>query len=418
MTGPYKPPGRLGPAAGSPAPQRPGMVPIPPERAQQRRRGAIPGGAPLTLPQRPAETTGDDSEQVSPQTRWAYHFQGNAGARDSVTAFKPVIELPEARPLAVQFYADPSVPQPAQAAPESRTDAYIYDATLGDGGQLDGQLRFDSAGQTDATQVYLAVEHSGYIPGDPTVKDWFDAHTAVELEVQYESSWFRFSVDSIELTDDGGVAVLYIEVTPLADDIDPGDGPIDNMQAVNVQLTGVPLPNAGARARVRYRAGKSEVTFDCDWAGGFLVYADRFELSRVTFPLEASIDYEDGPIEIAASVMADAPRPAATLALTVQPQLVGVDESIEIPVHPFARRVNLLAKYGNAGAPGDAPLGQFFLAWLNKLNLSLGYIDAMSAREALFGPGLPVPFGVDTLVLTNRSADASVRLGVIWRLEL
>jgi hypothetical protein len=390
------------------------MVPIPPERPQQRRRGAIPGGAPLALPQRPAETAGDDAEQVSPQTRWAYHYQGDAGLRDSVTAFRPIVELDEVRPLAVQFYADPTLSQPAQGAPQNTAPSYIYDDTLTSDNTA-GQLRFNEAGQTNATQVYLHPEPFGYIPGDPTIKDWFDAHTQVTLEVQYDSSTFSFAVDAVLVTD-GGVVVL--QVTPTADDIDPGDGPIDNQQAVVVSLTGLAKPNAGARARVRYTAGKSTVVFDCDWAGGFLVYADSIELSRVTFPLEPSIDYEDGPIEIAASVMADAPRPAATLALTVPPAAVGAEESIEIPVHPFARRVNLIMKYGNGDAPGDAPLGQFFLAWVNKLGLSLGYVDAMAAREALFGAGLPVPFGVDKLVLTNRSEDESVRLGVIWRLEL
>jgi hypothetical protein len=82
----------------------------------------------------------------------------------------------------------------------------------------------------------------------------------------------------------------------------------------------------------------------------------------------------------------------------------------------FARRVTLLLKYGSVGS-GDAPLAQLFVAFKLPHQGSQGFIDALSARAALFGDGLPIPHGAEAIVLTNASADV-VSMGAIFHLGL
>jgi hypothetical protein len=153
-----------------------------------------------------------------------------------------------------------------------------------------------------------------------------------------------------------------------------------------------------------------------------MVHADRLEIARVVFAPDTTRPYLDAAVEISATVLADAPRPGGSISLTVPPVAVPRptgERFYAFPIHALARRVNLLLKYGNdEDVPGDAPLGQIFLAFVGKYDRSLCYIDAMAAREALFGAGLPVPSGVSKLVVSNRSLDDSVQIGVVWRLDI
>jgi hypothetical protein len=394
-------------------PTRPGgaHAPIPSVPVAARRRGAIPG-APVSLPRRPVETA-DDAEQVSPTNRQIYTYRGNAGVRDNLEiAFRPLLELEETRPVAVLFHEDPAEPQPAtELSPEFGMN-YLFDSTLGDGGQVNGTLRFNTVGQTDATQIYVALIDADTSDG---IQARIEYSIESVVEVRYGASWIRFQVDDYELQDDGGVGVIMLTVTPLASDIDPGDGAIVNADPIELWHTGKKIPNAAVFARVRYWAGKSEVVFDCDWAGGFIIHADRIEISRVTFPSDPARGYLDGLVNIAATLMADAPSPAALLQRTIRPELVtGPTGTRTLTIPRFARRVNLIMTWDD---PGDVPLGQVFLAWAGKTGPAVAYIDAMAAREALFGQGLPVPYGVSRLVLSNRSAD-SMELGVVWQMRI
>ena len=97
-------------------------------------------------------------------------------------------------------------------------------------------------------------------------------------------------------------------------------------------------------------------------------------------------------------------------------EAVAIDETYRLVVPSLARRVSLIALYGNEGAPGDAPLGELFITFISAAGNAIAYIDAMSAREALFGLGLPIPNGTREVGLSNRSDDASVRLGAVWHL--
>lgn len=417
---PFRPPTKLGPATSGVPVQRPGMVPVPPEREQQRRRGAIPTTAPV-LPGRPRDVTVQDGETVAPLDRWAYHHRDKAGPReDEEAAFSPAIELEEIRPLVVLFYENTQTNQPPGPLDSSNFSYYVFDGTsTGDGGLGPGKFRTNEVDENQpvSTLIYVALP-----PSDGNLKSFLDSHIERTLSLQWGSSYADFTVDAYEVQHDDGTDIDYLVLTTTPTDslINETDGPLDDGEACTLVAGGLRVPNARARARVRYRAGKSDVQFDCDWSGGFLVHADRLELSRVTFAPDVTLSYYDAPIEIAATVLADAPPPAAGLALTVAPMPVDAEGGMrELPVPAIARRVNLLLKYGNdPDVPGDAPLGQLFLAWVGKYDRSLCFIDAMSAREALFGVGLPVPFGVSKLVLSNRSDDDTVEMGVLWQLAL
>lgn len=410
---PYKPP-KPPPGAGG------GHAPIPAVPVAARRRGAIPA-APVQLPRRPTETDADellDSEGY----RWAFQYRGHAGPApggennvDDETPFRPAVELPEAHPLTVLFYQDTQTVQTSIVPTNQNWTAFTFDDTAHEGDGIEaGRVRVGVMGAT----VFIAEELDG------SVRAFLEQNMSVRLKLTWGTyeSFAELIVTDWEYRTTSAVPYLALTVTPDSNVINELDGPLENDEAVRVELFGMRLPNSAVRARVRYRNGKSEAEFDCDWVGGFQVLADRLELSRVRFAPDPSIAYNDAAIDVSATVIADAPRPGGSLSLTVAPVAVPTPTGVrhaELPIHPFARRVNLLIKYGNdEDAPGDAPLGQIFLAFVGKFDRSLCYIDAMSAREALFGPGLPVPAGVSKLVLSNRSLDDSVRLGVIWRLDI
>ncbi len=428
MSGPYDKPPRHPAEAGG------GHAPIPPVPVAARRHGAIPS-APPGIPRRPTED--DKHDKTKPVDRWAFKYRGNAGqpSRDDSDeepgiAFDPAIELPEARALTVLFYQDTQTTQTPNP-PQEADSLYTYDATAFNAVAIAlGHVRLnrdpEESDQFTATQIYVAIPN---VDGDFA---WFlrqvlEPTIEIRWGMSYATgSYMAFTIDAWEVLDEGGVSYLSLQVTPVDHVINGPDGPIEDAEEVRIVIKAKLIPNAAVRARVTYRNGKSEVSFECDWSGGFQVFADRLELARVPFAPDPTTPYNDAAVDIAATVLADAPRPGGSLSLTITPVAVPTptgDRFMEIPIHPFARRVNLIIKYGNdpddEEAPGDAPLGQIFLAFVGKFGRSLCYIDAMSAREALFGPGLPIPAsGVTKLVVSNRSADDSMQIGVVWRLEL
>lgn len=424
---PFKPP--RNPGAGG------AHAPIPPVPVAARRHGPIPSAG-VQLPRRPVEKgeTPEEAKDAPPPSRWAYHHRGNAGVPDEEGGatdfpFRPAVELPEARPLSVLFVQDTQTAQPANVPTSQTFGSYFYDEVTiepeaGDFGSDDVRLNEPSVTQPNATVIWIANPSA---PGGLTVKSYLDRSAPpFQIEIQYarggvggEPCSLRWTIDDWEDGIDGSVGFLRLEVTPLSSDI---DSPMTDMDAIEIKVSGFQIPNAAVRARVRYRSAKSEVEFDCDWAGGFQVYADRLEIARVPFAPDSELLYADAPVDVALTVLADAPRPGGSLALTVPPMAVPTptgDRFLAFPIHSFARRVNLILKYGDdPEAPGDAPLGQIFVAFVGKYDRSLCYIDAMSAREALFGAGLQIPYGVSKLVVSNRSDDDSMQIGVVWRLEL
>lgn len=428
---PFKPPGRIGAAGESAQPQRPGMVPTPPVAPQQRKRGAIPGGAPLARPVRPANVLSESGEDQAATDRWAYNYTGNAaagappsedGGFDSIPPFKPAIELPEPRPLTVLFYQDVQAVQ-VSTEPISQNFNGVYtfdDSAQNADGLAPGRFRVS---ETDTDQpyssfIYLALPE----PWETSPTDFLDRATQPKIRISYGGdSYFYSKINEWEIID-GTPRVLQLTVDSIDAFVNETDGPLDDAQAVGVEFDGLRIPNAAVRARVRYRSGPSDITFDCDWAGGFQVYAERLEIQRVAFQPDVQIPFADAAVTISATVQADAPRPGGSLSLTVIPVRVPTltgKRFYSFPVHSLARRVCLMLKYGaSEDLPGDAPLGQIFLAFVGKFGRSLCYIDAMSAREALFGAGLPIPAGTSQLVVSNRSDDDTMLIGLIWRLEL
>ncbi|MET0795296.1 MAG: hypothetical protein ABW061_27505, partial [Polyangiaceae bacterium] len=177
--------------------------------------------------------------------------------------------------------------------------------------------------------------------------------------------------------------------------------------------------NAGVFARIRYETGKAqEQTFDCDWSNGFQLWARRFELWRVSRRVEMGQDYAAGVVQVHAVVaVGPAAHPPYPPQLTTEPDWVqpGDEEARQLEIPPYARRVSLLARFGSGGSP-DIPLGQLIVGFANNRGTAINWIDAATAREALFsGDGLPLPANAAVIVLTNKSDDP-IELGVLWHL--
>ena len=411
---PFKPPHRLAPIPGVGSSAR-GVVPVPPVAETPRKRGAIPA-APTSQPRRPADAAVAVEEESTPKDRWAFRYTGLVGAggeNNPEVPLEPVVELPDIRPLTVMFWQDTQFPQPAQPPSYTLPNQYLFEDQTDATGINDGRLRFNAAlpGAADVTQIFVAKFDNTMAA---VLEGWLIANTQLTMEITYGAqSYFSFAITGY--TSESNYLVLEVEHEgSLMHELDT----LENDTVLTLQTTGLRRPNAAVRARIKYTAGKlTDVSFDCDWVGSFTLHASRLEISRVGFAPDTSFPYFDAPVDIAATVMADAPPAKSLLQLTVPIADVEPDQFRELLIPSRARRVNLLLRYGDEGASGDAPLGQLFLAFAGRQGRAVTYIDAMSAREALFGVGLPVPAGAVKLVLSNRSPDTSVQLGAIWQLE-
>lgn len=423
---PFKPPHRLAPIPGVGSPAR-GVVPVPPVADTPRKRVAIPP-VPTSQPRRPADAATPVEEEPTPLDRWGFRYTGPVGAAADVEVpLEPVVELPDMAPLTVLFWQDTQYPQPANVPASQTFASYFFDEliTAPDGDFAFNRVRLDQDGEGGAMQPEAGTIWIGNpsAPGAAAVLSFLETKAPpFRFEIRYarggvggDPCFLRWSVNSWEVGDDAGIGFLRLQVTSEASDRDMA---MENMESVELVALGFERPNAAVRARVTYTAGKlKDVSFDCDWVGAFALHASRLEISRVGYAPDTSLEYFDAPVDIAATVMADAPPAKSLLQLTVPIADVEPDEFRELLIPSRARRVNLLLRYGDEGASGDAPLGQLFLAFAGRQGRAVTYIDAMSAREALFGVGLPVPAGAVKLVLSNRSPDTSVQLGVIWQLE-
>jgi hypothetical protein len=128
-------------------------------------------------------------------------------------------------------------------------------------------------------------------------------------------------------------------------------------------------------------------------------------------PLDVTLTWDDAPvatrIDVAVGlVIGSRPAPASPT-YTYPATPLATTETASFPVPAFARRLRLAIKWGEAeGSAADAALGQYFVAFISRGFGALGWIDAASAREALFGEGLPVPPGTHAVMFDNRSPDA------------
>jgi hypothetical protein len=174
---------------------------------------------------------------------------------------------------------------------------------------------------------------------------------------------------------------------------------------------------ADVRAVVTFSAGESrQLVFRCDWHGGVLLHAQSVSVELESFGADPLVSFVTFPVDVAATLALDAPRPPKAPTLTYQPTIVAdaATRAIELPA--AAQRVGLLLRYGEpVGSPADAPLGQIFVTFVDRLGTSMGWIDAQNAREALFGDGMPIPAGANRAVLSNRSGW-DVALGAVFHL--
>ncbi len=179
------------------------------------------------------------------------------------------------------------------------------------------------------------------------------------------------------------------------------------------------LYNSDVRCRVTYGAGRSgQMSFDCDWRGGFVVHATRLVVEAVGYKLPSVGAYQAATqVILSATAGLQGSRPTHAPTYTVLPEEVlaaGVRQ-VEIPL--LARRVALLLRYGLLGTSGDAPLGQLFTSFADAQGVALAWIDSSTTRAAVFGEGLSIPAGARYLGLSNDSAQA-VNMGALFHLGL
>jgi hypothetical protein len=230
----------------------------------------------------------------------------------------------------------------------------------------------------------------------------------------------RWAIDSVVQA--ASLGYLRFEVTT-TDTLGDLDGLVLDGDNLNVffEYEGVAdqvsTPNAAARARVTYETTKTgEITFDCDWVGGFVVQATRLLIERVSVTPNPDEDFYPAHVRLAVTVGLNAEPPPFPPQMTVPPAQVDAGASRTIPIPSFARRLTLLARYGDE-VSGDAPLGQIFVAFGVPFVGSLGFIDAATSSDALFGDGLVIPHGATEIVLSNASSGV-LRLGAVFHLGL
>lgn len=394
-----------------------GAPPIAPEDPV-RPHGYVPQSS-AALPSSPpnAKKTKPGDKPPAPQDLWTFAYQGTSGG-DLTSAAFPVIELPKPKPLTFQFYQDTALRAPEQTSVNTICAIQTFDNPQVEADPGNNTFRLiDQGGGSFLLLLGTQTAH-----GLPPVESVPDLLTAQKLQITLPTpvpgSAFMYSIDSVDTTDPEFVR-LYLQLdysSPV--DADPiADGLLCSFMLITSTPPEPPIPNAGVRARITYTAGRAEaLQFECDWSGALQLMASRVLLERVTVRTDGAISAQAQPIKIAAVVLADGDRPATLPTLTELTEAVPTDETYTLLVPSFARRVSLLVLYGNEGAPGDAPLGELFVAFVSAAGNAIAYIDAMSAREALFGSGLPIPNGTREIALSNRSDDASVRLGVVWHL--
>lgn len=188
--------------------------------------------------------------------------------------------------------------------------------------------------------------------------------------------------------------------------------------------------NSTVQARVTFSAGRSgPLTFDCDWRGGFVVHASKLEIEFVPIKARPDVPFQaltDAILSATAGLRGV--RPAHPPTLTFLPyEAITRNTFRSLVVPPMARRVSLLARYGQqplngvanfpayGGGTGPAPLSQIYLEFMDEMGGVDTWIDAFSAREALFGAGVPIPEGATQLELVNGSSE-TLRLGAVFHL--
>jgi len=410
---------------------RRGVAPVPDEHPVKP-IARVPDAAPLTRPSRPKPPEkSKDGKSTAPPDLWAFSFDDKVGAEGVATPFD-AIELPAPKTLTVQFYQDTTVrsdpyttPTPRPVLVEKEWGSQLYTPALGGG--LDpenpGSERLSIDHPEDptlTTKIRISVES---VTGTLSFDDYPTAQTIV-IEWDGGTSYVRCEFVAVVVHDDdpdwievtvSSVLSSHIE-TPYSEDAIPlvvrleGPTPPDTINK----------PNASVRARVRYSAGKAEdIEFDCDWSGSLQLTASRVELSRVTFKPDPESPYVAQRVKVSAIARVNGASPIALPTLTLPTRPIPNDGDVQTVFEvapPLARRASVFIRYGDGGAPGDAALGQFFVAFIAADDVSLAYIDFMSAREALFGAGLPIPAGTRVVALSNLSDDHSVRMGLVWHL--
>jgi len=366
-------------------------------------------------------------------------YTGLLGALDHEVEVLAQIDFDRVTPVSVLLYSDPSVPTPAPLEIFLAEGLWWFDDVVG-GVPAQGSFRFDAADVAEATSIilnpfppvgyasfaeYIAkygetgsihLAWKRYIDGQ-----WVDHHLTLAYSaflnnppcVEFGITVFSFTGTTPLSGASGNTPTNHAEYHPGYGPPFP-DGNIDR-PIISFQHGAQPKPNALAVARVAFGAGTSgNVSFDCDWAGGFVVHAKRIAISRVAQILNPKLPYVAAAVKLAVVLCPAGPHSPHAATLTYLPETVSPEGARLLAIPPLARRVSLLCLY----ASGDAPLALFQVAFMSLNDDAIHWIDALSVRSDIFGEGIDIPPGVVTLALSNRSEDVGVALGAVFHLSL
>lgn len=417
---------------------QPGFAPIPDESTNRPLFSAVPPEeSPSARIVAPKKAGAAGAVAAAALQSFGARYDGLAGSAGVEVETLPTVEFDRVQPVAIQFYQDPSVGMvaaPAGNAPVGPAEpgdyVYTYSTVQTDPDQDPAAtpalavFAMNDA-PTQATRFYFAQVDAAAT--DPQLSTYFFEHAKagalMRLTWQGGTSVFR-TLDLVvsDVVEHGD----YLEIVSVDAGVYEPNGDGDALQdGQNVDFhfmsspPAAPLPpnpphNAAVRARVTYSAGTAgNLQFDCDWAGGLVVHAKKLSVARVAYPLDSRIAYRDDRVSLALTVCPAAPHSPHAPSFTVLPVPVAANATRVIAVPALARRLSLLCLY----EVGDAKLATMHVAFVSRRGVALHWIDALSARAALFGEGVAIPPGTATLALSNRSADAGVQLGAVFHLS-
>lgn len=368
---------------------------------------------------RRARKEGKETREKAPAT-WSFSHDGKSGIDGSVVEFTP-IELPagKLRTISIQLINDTTIRGVSRFDPNPpivlKSNPATYEDTQFIGDPGDDKFRVVSGEPGVAPLATILV-------GQSTSNAWSEDENFDEADfVRFNSvaGTFEWNILSKVFDEAYGTMRLECEFVPEGSSGAMIHGNLYTFSlAKRVPPTEV-KPNAAIRARIRYSAGKAEdIEFDCDWRGEVELTASRVELRRVVFKPDTEKPFHETSVRLRAIAAVDGPAPRIPATYTVPVAEVVSGAYRTIPLPALAQRVSLLTRYGNDPLdPGDAPLGQIFVSFGTESGNAMGYVDAMSARETLFGAGLSIPAGAVDVVLVNLSPDP-VDLGAIFHLAV
>lgn len=316
---------------------------------------------PLYLPETPT-TPVRQAPRIGRIHARVFYSIGNSGQMRLDCDWLGSVPIVAHKSLIVQAVMDRYV---AGSDPDEWDAAFVYSDSTDDGDPGDTMVSFDTPfpevgtplasnppGKAYLSRVGADSPPPLFVP--PDAGDFASTHDPIVFQLGWGSTAVRFAVSAVVVHD------TYVEFT----------------------LAGLAIGSATTMLEALGNGDPVIVRFD-----------DVTERER---------------IELNMGVLIGERPPKAPPTYTFPTVAVDSQGSASFPVPAQARKLRCALRWGEeSGSTPDAPLGQYFFAFINRSFGPLGWIDAASAREALFGDGVFVPPGTHAVQFDNRSPDAA-----------